>query len=64
MNTIKRVLFGNFWILPECLYKRLPVICLFWASVVWVVPFVWYAVLCAAVLYVYAGWLIYKRYIE
>jgi len=64
METIKRVLFGNFRILPDGLYKWLPVICWFWASVVWVIPFIWYAVICACILYVYAGWLIYKRYIE
>jgi len=54
---------GNVWI-PEWLYKRLPLICLFWASVVWIVPFVWYAALSSAILYVYGTWLIYKRYVE
>ena len=64
LDTLRGIFFGRLRILPEWLYKWLPIICMFWASVIWVVPMAWYAVLCSVALYAYAGWLVYVRYIE
>lgn len=50
--------------MPTWFYKWAPLWCIIWATAGWFATLTWYSVLSSIFLYMWAGFAIYKRYIE